>query len=329
MVLKKLFLIPIFIFLYCPLMGTNSIDEVKNSSIRRLSSYSFDSGAPFISRIKKAPGFVLKYLKALASNRSYLPYYPEEKELELIQNAFLELPPLNKKIIMEKVAGIYFVSNLLGSGMADWLMDDKNNVYCTLYFNPFVLKMSLSQWLTYKENTCFLTAGSNWSLQIDAGKEYSGMFGILLHESTHCADYVENICPFVEDIIFKIRKEKPRETPFIVNIWLSNNLPIPAYDFTMRKMITFYGFHGGPKIKMSNAPELYQELSGTPFVSLYGSRYWIEDLAETELFYHLTQVLKQPYRIIVMKDGKTVFTYEPFLNGLVRSRFEALKVFYQ
>ena len=58
---------------------------------------------------------------------------------------------------------------------------------------------------------------------------------------------------------------------------------------------------------------MYQGLSKTPFVSLYSCQMWAEDLAEFVAFYHLHHKLGQPYSISVLKNGKTVYRYEPFV----------------
>jgi hypothetical protein len=65
------------------------------------------------------------------------------------------------------------------------------------------------------------------------------------------------------------------------------------------------------------------------FVSLYGSYNWHDDLAEVVTWYHLTEKLKQPYRIEIRKKGQIIFVYEPMKSPLVRSRFDLMKRFYE
>jgi len=64
-------------------------------------------------------------------------------------------------------------------------------------------------------------------------------------------------------------------------------------------------------------------------VSLYGSSNWYDDLAEYVALYHLTEVLKQPYRIVISKDGKEIFAFEPMKSEIVRGRIGHMRRFYE
>ena len=63
-------------------------------------------------------------------------------------------------------------------------------------------------------------------------------------------------------------------------------------------------------------------------MSLYGSSNWHDDLAEYVALYHLTEVLEQPYRIVIRKAGKEVSVYEPMKSDIVRGRSGQMKRFY-
>jgi hypothetical protein len=43
----------------------------------------------------------------------------------------------------------------------------------------------------------------------------------------------------------------------------------------------------------------------------------------------LTEVLGQPYRIVIRKEGNDVFAYEPMKSDLVRGRLGQMKRFYE
>jgi len=73
---------------------------------------------------------------------------------------------------------------------------------------------------------------------------------------------------------------------------------------------------------------VYQGLSKTPFVSLYSTASWHEDLAELLTVYHLTTHLNQPFSIVIAKPGKEVFSYEPMRSAAVRRRIALLSYFY-
>ena len=82
-------------------------------------------------------------------------------------------------------------------------------------------------------------------------------------------------------------------------------------------------------LPIDQAESVYRSLRRTPFASLYGSSNWYDDLAEYVAVYHFTEVLKQPFRILIRKEGKVVFDYEPMKSDLVRSRAGQIKRFYR
>jgi hypothetical protein len=104
-------------------------------------------------------------------------------------------------------------------------------------------------------------------------------------------------------------------------------VPVPRFRDRWRGRSKFY--REGSPVPIAEAPALYASLRKTPFVSLYGSVNWYDDLAESAALYHWTQVLKQPYRIVLRKDGRDLFVAEPMQSDLVRGRFGEMKRFYE
>ena len=302
-----------------------------SKKVRKFESFSFNSKTPLLDRIKTPPPFILSFIRKM-DGRNYTSYKPSKKEIQIINKSFSLLPPLMLKYIKERVIEIYFINDLWGSGMTDWLVDKNGKIFCVMYFNPMTLKKNMSEWLTYKERTCFKKDHKDTLISIRGGVKYSGFLGILLHEGTHVIDYCKNITDYVEANTLRVRKyfnKKILITPFTKKIWQSIYKPSSKYDFPIRKKITFYGFSKGPKLKLSEAPTAYEQLSKTPFVSLYGGLSWAEELAELALFYHITKVLKQPYVIELKKNKQIVFSYEPGKSPAVKKRFLYIKQFYQ
>lgn len=63
-------------------------------------------------------------------------------------------------------------------------------------------------------------------------------------------------------------------------------------------------------------------------MSLYSSSNWYDDLAEYVAVFHWTEILKQPYKIVIRNESKKVFDYEPMKSNLVRKRVGQIKRFY-
>lgn len=295
---------------------------------RNLKDYQFNPESKLISRIKINPDAALDYFRQLDSNPNYSLYQPSQEERQLMLDSFTQLPPLTQKVLKERLAGIYFVNHLLGSGLTEFILNDQDEIYIIMAFNPAIFKKNINQWLTDKENTCFIPNKEGLRLEIEVNPKLSGFFGILLHESVHAVDYVVGITPFVEPALQKIRKPLTKKSDFILGIWQEYQIPDKSADFLWRPKLTFYGSKNGPLILLEKAPEVYAQLLASPFVSLYSTLLWAEDLAEFVMFYHLTQKMRNPYRIQIKNAGKILSSYEPMLSKQVKDRFKTVEIFY-
>jgi len=284
----------------------------------QLSSYEIDPRSSLPSRITVAPALVLAYMNDLDETQ-YKSYIPTSAEKSRIASDFVKLPPLHKKILKDRLIGIYFFDDLMGSGYTDWVRDENGDYYAWMVFHTDVLKKSISQLVTEKELTAYK---NDPGLEINCGKA-SGFLYILLHETTHALDYALSLSPYVEEAVKK-GNPGPRDSEFTRGIWTSLKSPLGKYNFSLRSNIKFYGFGGGPKLEASDASLIYDELVKTPFVSLYGTASWAEDLAEALTFYHLTRKMKLPYEIKVR--GKT---WTPASSPNFQARAKSLERFYE
>ncbi len=289
-------------------------------------NYSFNDRSSLISRVKKAPPMVIAFMKDL-DGRDYTAYVPDKEDMKVIARSLKELPPLTKRVMKKSLIGIYFINNLWGSGFADWVINREKKIYTYLIFNPTVLKKGLSKMITDKEETCFIRNDRRFRVELDCGRGSSGFFYILLHESGHVVDYIVGISPSVEPDMVKIKGKNHGSGLFTEGIWKDYKKAAGNYRFMKR--VTFYGFSKGPKINISEAADIYRELSGSPFVSLYSTLNWAEDVVELMTFYHITEKMKRPFVINVYKDNKPVYRLEPMKNPLVRKRLSGLKIFYR
>lgn len=293
--------------------------------IHRFENYRFNSLDPITARVTLPPDMVLHYLRKLDNRPDYSGYVPEADALRSLEKAFNELPPLNRSLLSQRLLGIYFIPGFMGSGLTEWVVDGMSDVYAFMVLNPSVLTSDLSQLLTAKEETCFIKDDPDFSIRIDAGKQYSGLLYILLHESIHLVDYVKNLTPYVDNSINEFQKKGITTTPFTRDIWEAYDRPLVKRSFT--GMVSFYGIKK-PKLRRSESQTIYRELSESSFVSLYGSQSWAEDLAELATFYHITEVLKQPYVIQVVRGTRIIQSIRPMVSPDVRRRFPLLKIFY-
>lgn len=194
--------------------------KVKSIPAKNYSSYSFNPDSTLLSRVRDTPDFILDYLKNMDTVDYYTSYTPTSEEMDLIEEYLDLLPPLNRKIMKEKLLGIYFVSNFTGSGMADYAVDDDRNIYTLLFLNPDTLKVRINEWMDYRENTSFIEENDEIRIEVECGNNYLALLYILLHESTHIVDYINSITPYTEWTSSQIRKEHVNmNNKFIKGIW--------------------------------------------------------------------------------------------------------------
>jgi len=302
-----------------------NVNDILSSPERKLSSYHFNPESKIISRVMEPQTFIMNYLKKMDNRTDYEKYKPDYFELKKIEKNLRLMPDSFREILQNKIAGIYFVKNLLGSGLTDWVLDENRNIYLIMVFNSDVLSRSISDWLTYKENSCFIYNADEFRIKMDCGNQVDGFLYILLHELSHSYDYINRVTPAVDPELSGILNAERAQTEFVAGIWKDYAAPETDKDFESRKNITFYKMNQGPKISIADAMSIYQQLQETPFVSLYGCISWAEDFAELSAFYYLTEKLNQKFTIEVLMGNKIIYASEPMKKIPVKKRFEIIR----
>jgi hypothetical protein len=250
-----------------------------------------------------------------------------ESERAKVKAAVETLPPLHRRVLKTRLRIISFLDGMPNTALTSMVNPDDTFRLFDVTINAAILRQNVSEWLTQKERSCFDHDGSSLSVSIDAGTRLDALVYVLLHEATHIVDASERITP---PLGFKGRSAigpSAAACPFIEGVWSDVSLPAPPYRDPVRERVRFYA--EGRTIAVHQAPEVYAWLRRTPFVSLYGGRNWPDDLAEFVSVYHLTEVLHQPYRIVIRRDSQEVFMYEPMKSPLVRRRIGQMKRFYE
>ncbi|MGS2764791.1 hypothetical protein [Sinomicrobium sp. M5D2P9] len=243
-----------------------------------------------------------------------------DREWEVFQHSFSLLPSSYQKVLRQHLHSFSFMDHMpntaLTSPVDTTLQEKKFNIT----FRAGIFDETISEWATWKENMCYVPSEINeYQIRIEAG-EMNAMVYVLLHEATHIMDVVMEISPQGEK-----RNSLVANTPLTKDIWHKRNVPVEAYTDSLLETTRF---RSGKPIPIAQAFEVYSTLKKTPFVSLYGMASWNEDLAELATLYHLTEKMNQPYMILVIKNGKEKFRFEPMKNELVKKRTEQLEMFY-
>jgi len=270
-------------------------------------------------RTQLAPESVFKKFRQAGMKPVNHILSPNEKEK--VAKAFSLLPPLHQKVLKEHLYSISFMDNMPNTALTSPVEISGPEKMFNITFRAEILKETISEWATWKENSCYVPSESNeYQVTIEAGNLEAIVY-VLLHEATHVVDAVLNITPHLDDFDALVAP-----TPFTADIWSEINKP---KEKATSALLETTRFRSGKPVLISSAPKVYEALKETPFASLYSMASWHEDLAEMLTIYHLTQKMNQPFKILVKKNGTKVCAYEPFTNKQVVKRQNALAKFYE
>ncbi|MCW3052152.1 MAG: secreted protein [Chthonomonadales bacterium] len=284
--------------------------------------YGLDPTSSLDSRVQDTSATVLKMFEEAGVARPSSHLLTEGERLQL-SAAFAALPPLHRQILSERLRSVNFLEGMPNTALTSTVNPNESVRLFDITIRASIFRQNVSEWLTEKERSCFDAQGSPLSVSIEAGQRDAIVY-VLLHEATHVVDGVLGITP-----PFSPSQEPPTETAstaFTSGIWSDRTTPASLYRDSLRERIHYYS---GKTLPIDQANEVYASLHRTPFASLYGATNWSDDLAEYVALYHWTAVFKQPYRIVIRKEGKEVFVYEPMKSNLVRSRIAQMKPFYE
>ena len=176
-----------------------------------------------------------------------------------------------------------------------------------------VLHETISEFLTRKERTCYVASGPGETVSVEAGS-LPALVYVLLHESIHVIDISHRHGQEGSPHLFA--GDDPSK--IVQGVWINATTPVAAYR---PPLLEQSWFHICKPVSIGNAEATYRMLGRTPFVSLYGSSNWYDDVAELVTCYYLTQVLHQPYRIRLRDGTEALYSLEPMESPLVQARY--------
>ena len=300
---------------------TAMLPDTLAEKVRVQKLYGLDPEKGLATRVKRAMPETFESFRAAGMHpREHSLTASEQK---VIADAFAGLPHLYQVVLRDHLHSISFMDDMPNTALTSPLnINDSFRLY-NITFRAGILHETVTEWLTWKERTCFNTADSDLSISVKGGN-VSALSYVLMHEATHVLDLSLNI----------LRSDKPNSVAnstftgnnFVKGAWMSHRQTDPLLNDTLFLKNRFH--NGGAVLPAAMAVQVYKSLRNSPFVSLYSTSSWNEDLAEYLSVYHLTQVQKQPFQILVYKKGKEIFRYEPMTSELVKSRADIVREFY-
>ncbi|WP_143828660.1 hypothetical protein [Dyadobacter fermentans] len=270
-------------------------------------------------RVQIAPESVFKSFREAGMKPVNHPLTSGEKEK--VEKAFTHLPPLHQRILKQHLQSISFMDDMPNTALTSPVDMGRSTKMFNITFRASLLDENISQWATWKENTCFnQEPGADYHVSVEGG-DLDAIIYVLMHEATHIVDAVLDITPHPAEASAVVPP-----TAFTKDVWRMMNVPVEPYIDSLLEQTRF---RSGKQLPISRAPEIYARLAKTPFPSLYAMAAWYEDIAELATIYHLTSKMKQPFYIVVTKNNVELARFEPMNNALVKARLVLLTTFYK
>lgn len=283
--------------------------------------YNLNPNSSLLSRVTDTPDDVLK--KFRDAGMAPTEHHLTDEEIAIISDAFDALPLLHQRVLKQHLKSISFLDNMPNTALTSPVTRDEDINLYHITFRSGILHQTISEWVTEKERTCFAGGDSTVSVSIQAGGLHALTY-VMLHEGTHVVDGSLHLIS--ADTVSGKAQRNVFTANFSKDVWKNIN----SYDWLVRDSIVLQSRFrpGGRLFLLTEAASVYAGLAQTPFVSLYSTASWHEDLAELLTIYHLTHVLRQPFRFVVKQNGKEVYSFEPMGNTLIKKRTGLLQRFY-
>jgi hypothetical protein len=232
-----------------------------------------------------------------------------------VAKAFAELPPRVKALVAPKLAGIYFVDDIGGTGFTDLigLPGGKASTGFIVLDPTQLTRHTANAWATWKENTPFKPApGYRLEAEIETRAEDTrkqAIQYILLHEIGHVLSIGANIHPS-----WNVPAEAVPASasyPFFEQSWVRSpdgRKFVTRFDaaFPERLLVTYYF---GAKLEAKQMAAVYGRIEATNFPTLYAATHFGDDFAEAFASYVHTVVMNRPWSIRIYQDGRLAKTY--------------------
>src|SRR5262245_27039050 len=143
----------------------SSYVTVKTSTQQK---YGLDPAKALAARVTITPEDVLK--KFREAGMSPTEHVLTDAERKKIEASFAMLPPLHQRVLKERLKSISFLDNMPNTAFTSPINSDEKYNLFHITFRAGVLNETISQWLTWKENTLFDTANADLSVHVEGGQ---------------------------------------------------------------------------------------------------------------------------------------------------------------
>lgn len=279
------------------LSGSAASDPAASGAVLKMEYFGTDwKHKPWVDRLGPAPEELLVYLAYQNKLDGFaevpVAVAPVPEIAGVFRQTSVSLSPALNKLLKERLIGVFLVNDLGSSGFTEEVVDESSRIsYAIIVLDRDVfLKRKANDWATWKENSIFQPkqdAGVRLQMIIESGKNdtiQNAVHYLLLHELGHVLGMISNVHPSW------IPADKPLSLnyPFVKLSWKQDGKgkPVSLFDekFSERKKIQYYSF-AKAQLTYDQAPDVYNKLQSTNFVSMQASANLWDDFAESFVTY--------------------------------------------
>ena len=296
-----------------------AIKLAKAHPAKKLATWTAALAKPLKDRIGPAPAALVELI-ALDNVANAFPNKsrsgsPPADFVADVRSALDEMPDAVKKLLLHRLAGIYFVDDLGGTGFADLYVDATGKpAGGFIVLDPSVLlQHTANSWATWRDGTPFKPSADDRleeTIEVKANDNRKNAIQyILLHEIAHVISIGGPYHPNWNLGPGEI--QSTREYPFFELSWRIGGTP-PRYEtiydatFQQRKDIVYYF---GAKLRGDQMVATYEGLEQTNLATLYSASHPGDDFAEAFANYVHVVLMKRPFEIRLYAHDKLVKTY--------------------
>jgi hypothetical protein len=120
--------------------------------------HGLDPASPLESRVKETPAAVLKMFEE-DGGAAPTAHALTRAERRRLSAAFAALPPLHRRVLGQRLRSISFLDGMPNTALTSTVNPDEPCRLFDITIRAAILQEDVSQWMTWKERTCYETTG--------------------------------------------------------------------------------------------------------------------------------------------------------------------------
>ena len=131
--MKRRFLV-FFLMLVCSRLFCFTLDELKKYPYEQTSYYGGSFSYELLDKVRVLEGNAKQFLSDYDNYSGYKNHVLTENEKTFFTEYFSCLPEKFKTCFLENVYAVYFVEGMSYGGLTNFIFDEDQRMYCTVFF---------------------------------------------------------------------------------------------------------------------------------------------------------------------------------------------------